>query len=235
MNTQTAFLVIALGYIIGSFPTAYLIGQLNHINIFNQGSGNMGATNVARTLGWGWAGLVFAVDIFKGILSVWIARQLAPRNHSSTQASASLVAAIAVVMGHNWSFFATLITGSLRGGKGAATAAGTWIILMPAIVVAIPIIFLALIIITTRYMSLAVMVSASVGGVIVIGMVAANQLEPIYLLWLVMPALIIVRHKENIQRLWARATSAAWGIVFNSPRMVEWVKGSFFYSHSSLR
>lgn len=203
MNTQTAFLVIALGYIIGSFPTAYLIGKLNNINIFNYGSGNMGATNVARTLGWGWAGLVFAIDIFKGILAVWIARQLAPSEPLSTQASASLIGAISVVIGHNWSFFATMVTGSIRGGKGAATAAGTWLILMPAIVVAIPIVFLALVIITTRYMSLAVMVSSSVGGLIVIAMVAAGQLEPVYLLWLVMPAMIIVRHRENIERLWA--------------------------------
>jgi glycerol-3-phosphate acyltransferase PlsY len=203
MNTQTAFLVIALGYILGSFPTAYMIGKLKGINIFEIGSGNMGATNVARSLGWGWAGLVFAVDIAKGILAVWIARQLAPSEPLSTQASASLIGATAAVVGHNWSFFATLITGSLRGGKGAATAAGTWIILMPAIVVAIPIVFLALIIITTRYMSLAVMVSAAVGGVIVVGMVAANQLETVYLLWLLMPLMIIVRHHENIQRLLA--------------------------------
>lgn len=203
MDVQTTFLVIAISYALGSFPTAYLVGRLYGLNIFEQGSGNMGATNVIRTLGTFWGLFVMAVDLGKGIVAVLIARELAPTEPLSTQASASLIAAVAVVVGHNWSFFATFITGSIRGGKGAATAVGTWIILMPAVVVAIPVIILALIVITTRYMSLGVMVSSIVGGIIITVMVVGNQLEPVYMLWLLIPLMVIGRHHENIQRLLA--------------------------------
>lgn len=203
METHILLGIIALSYAIGSFPTAYLVGRINGINIFEYGSGNMGATNVGRTLGTFWGMTVFMVDILKGILAVWVARQIAANEPFSTQTSVSLIAAVAVVTGHNWSLIASLISGSIKGGKGAATTAGTWIILMPAMVVAIPLIFLAFIIVTTRYMSLAVMVSSAVGGIIILAMVLAGQLETVYLLWLLMPIMVIGRHHENIKRLLA--------------------------------
>jgi glycerol-3-phosphate acyltransferase PlsY len=59
MYLQTVTLVITLCYMIGSFPTAYLIGKLNGVNIFELGSGNMGTTNVLRTLGTYWGAVVF--------------------------------------------------------------------------------------------------------------------------------------------------------------------------------
>ncbi|MBZ0306549.1 MAG: glycerol-3-phosphate acyltransferase, partial [Anaerolineae bacterium] len=59
MDTQTVLLIITLSYVIGSFPTAYIVGRLNGFNIFNIGSGNMGTTNVLRSMGLGWGALVF--------------------------------------------------------------------------------------------------------------------------------------------------------------------------------
>lgn len=203
MDTQTVILVIALSYMIGSFPTAYVAGRLNGINIFEYGSGNMGATNVIRTLGLVWGITVLAVDLFKGVFAVWLARQLAPAEPLSTQASASVIAALTVVVGHNWSFFASIITGSIRGGKGAATAGGTWLILMPAVAIIIPFFILAVLIITTRYMSLAVMVSATVGALIVALLVSQGDLEPVYLVYTLLAGMIVYRHRENIKRLLA--------------------------------
>lgn len=204
MYLQTVAIVIALSYMIGSFPTAYLIGRLNGINIFELGSGNMGTTNVLRTLGSFWGALVFVGDIAKGVIAVWLARQIASASDDiMSQASASVVSAVAVVVGHNWSFFASLLTGSIRGGKGAATAGGTWLILMPAVVIAIPLVIMALIVMTTRYMSLGVL-SSTVAGMVVVGvLVGAGQLEPVYLLYYIVGAMVFYRHRDNIKRLLA--------------------------------
>src|SRR3954468_6606060 len=132
-SVLVAFITFLICYLIGSFPTAYIVGRINHINIFEMGSGNMGANNVTRSLGLKWGVLVWAVDSFKGILAVTIARLLM----TSDWISASVIGAIAVVVGHNWSFLATVITGKLRGGKGAATAAGTIIMMCPPQLIAV--------------------------------------------------------------------------------------------------
>lgn len=203
MNAQTTLFVIALSYMIGSFPTAYIIGRLKGINIFDYGSGNMGATNTMRTLGFKWGFFVLGIDLAKGVLAVWLARQIAPAQPLSTQASASVIAAVAVVVGHNWSFFASIITGSIRGGKGVATAGGTWLILMPTLAIALPIAILVLIVVTTRYMSLAVMTAAVVGAVIVAVLVSLGTLQPVFLLYTMVTGMIILRHKDNIKRLLA--------------------------------
>ena len=203
MDTQTVILVITIGYMLGSFPTAYIAGRLNGIDIFNYGSGNMGATNVLRTLGTFWAVSVLAIDFCKGIVAVLIARELAPAEPLSTQASASVIAALAAVVGHNWSVIATLISGSIRGGKGAATAGGTWLILMPVLVIVVPVFVVVLIIVTTRYVSLAVITSATIGAFMVGLLVLTNDLPPIYLLYTLTAAMIVYRHRENIKRLLA--------------------------------
>lgn len=200
MDTQTVLLIITLSYVIGSFPTAYIVGRLNGFNIFNIGSGNMGTTNVLRSMGLGWGALVFVVDIAKGVLAVWLARQIAP---DTAQASASAVSAVAVVSGHNWSFIASLISGSIRGGKGAATAGGTWLIIMPAFVMAVPLIILALVIATTRYMSLGVLTSTFVCGLILLALVLTNQMDPAYLIYALVGLMVFYRHRDNIRRLLA--------------------------------
>jgi glycerol-3-phosphate acyltransferase PlsY len=202
MYTQLVLIIIALGYIIGSFPTAYLIGRLNGVNIFELGSGNMGTTNVLRTLGTFWAILVGIGDFAKGIIAVWLGRELAAANPElMSQASASVISAVAVVVGHNWSFFASLLTGKIRGGKGAATAGGTWLIMMPAVVIALPLAIMALIVITTRYMSLGVLMSVVTAGVIIGVMLLTQQLEPVYILYYLVGVVVFYRHRENIQRL----------------------------------
>lgn len=196
-----AAVTFMLAYVIGSFPTAYLIGRLNHINIFEVGSGNMGANNVIRTLGWKWGIFVWAVDSAKGVLAVMLARLL-----PGDVTNASVIAAIAVVVGHNWSLLATMITGTLRGGKGAATAAGTWIIMMlpwPHIVV-ITLSLWGILVLVTRYVSLAVLVSVAIGTVWVIILMRqdVSDIPQGYIFYIVAVALMIyVRHWDNIQRL----------------------------------
>jgi glycerol-3-phosphate acyltransferase PlsY len=86
----------------------------------------MGANNVTRALGMTWGGLVWAIDSGKGVVAVLVSQLIMPWD----VISASVIGAIAVVVGHNWSLIAALVTGTLRGGKGAATAGGTWVIMM---------------------------------------------------------------------------------------------------------
>ncbi len=149
MSYLPPFLTFLVCYVIGSFPTAYLVGRLNHINIFEVGSGNMGANNVTRALGMVWGGLVWIVDSGKGIVAVLVARLLWPGD----VISASVIGAIAVVIGHNWSLIASLVTGTIRGGKGAATAGGTWVIMMAPwwYIVVITLTLWGLLVLLTRY------------------------------------------------------------------------------------
>src|SRR5579859_4014170 len=116
-NIGLPLAIFLVAYIVGSFPSAYLIGRLNRINIFDVGSGNMGANNITRALGFKWGAVVILMDVSKGIAGVLLGRVLMPGD----ELSGGVIGAIAVVVGHNWSVLATLITGRLRGGKGVAT------------------------------------------------------------------------------------------------------------------
>jgi glycerol-3-phosphate acyltransferase PlsY len=194
-----------LCYIIGSFPTAYLVGQLNKINIFEVGSGNMGTANVVRSMGFKWGAFVWLIDSGKGVLAVLLAQTIMPWD----KFAASVIGAIAVVAGHNWSLIAALATGTIRGGKGAATAGGTWIVMMAPwfyIVVATLMIWGAIVAVT-RYVSLAVLVSVAIGSAWVLLLIAQGTGDvppPIYVLYIVFVGLMIyVRHWKNIQSLLA--------------------------------
>ncbi len=207
MSFETVLLTIAVSYLIGSFPTAYLVGRLNNVNIFEIGSGNMGTANATRALGMKWGGVVWGVDIVKGIVAVLLARGLLYPHLGW----ANVLGALFVIVGHNWSIFATLITGRVRGGKGAATWWGTFILLVPAPIVALVALLFAGIIALTRYISLGVLTSVAVGAAAIVLLIMGNsgglalgqgELPEIYLLYaLVAGAIIFIRHKANIERL----------------------------------
>ncbi len=187
-------------YLIGSFPTAYLVGRLNRINIFEFGSGNMGTANTLRALGPAWAFIVWLIDVSKGIGAVLLARMLAPFD----QVAAGIIGAIAVVIGHNWSVMVLLIMGRLRGGKGAATAGGTWLLLAPLPVFAITVGLWGMLALGTRYSSLAVLIAFCVGTVWMMGLIAARLIDPLYSIYtLSISAMVYFRHADNIRALLA--------------------------------
>ncbi|MBZ0304247.1 MAG: glycerol-3-phosphate acyltransferase [Anaerolineae bacterium] len=202
MDLLTVLLVVIVSYVIGSFPSAYLAGRWNGINIFELGSGNMGATNTLRTLGLKWALVVLAIDLGKGVFAVFLSARLVDPVVLS-HASASVISAVAVVVGHNWSLFASLLTGTIRGGKGAATAAGTWLILMPVQILFIPVIVMVITIAKTRYMSLGVLLSVLTAGILIGVMIVQRQLDTIYVVYYLVGALIVYRFRDNIKRLLA--------------------------------
>lgn len=199
MQLSSVMFVIAISYIIGSFPTAYLVARTRGVDIFKVGSGNMGATNVIRACGFRYGLIVWAWDVFKGILTILIARWLIPENPTA----ASVLAAVAAVAGHNWSFLATVLTGSIRGGKGAATATGTFVLLAPTLLVAVILALGAAIVLLTRYVSLGVLISAAAAGAAIVLLVGLGQMEPVYSVYLLVCYMIFLRHRNNIYNLLA--------------------------------
>lgn len=193
-------LIIVTSYLLGSFPTAYLIGRMRGVNIFEVGSGNMGATNIIRVMGLGWGLVVWFFDSTKGIIAILLATRLWMDN----QALATVIAAVCAIIGHNWSLFAGLLTGTIRGGKGAATAFGTLIMIVPPYVIAVMLLVAALIIGITRYVSLAVLLMFTLAAVWMIVLLTERQIPVEYTLYsLAIVALIFYRFRTNIQRLLA--------------------------------
>ena len=192
-------IVAVVSYLLGSVPTAYLVGRMRHVNIFEVGSGNMGATNVIRaTGGLGWGLLVWFFDSTKGILAMLIAARIVPEN----AVAASVLAAIITIIGHNWSLFATLLTGTIRGGKGAATAFGTLLLIIPLHFIAVLLIVAGLIIALTRYVSLAVLIMFGLATAWVFVMIGQHVIPIEYLLYaLAIMSLLLIRFRENIQRI----------------------------------
>ncbi|MDQ7027981.1 MAG: glycerol-3-phosphate acyltransferase [Anaerolineae bacterium] len=211
--THTLYLLIVVlaSYLVGALPTAYLITRFVYkVNIFELGSGNMGGTNVARIMGIPWGIATVLIDICKGIMAVYLAQLMIP----DSTLSASMLAAVAAIVGHNWSIFATLLYRyyqkefKIIGGKGAATAFGTMILLLPYVVIAILLITGIGLAVLTRYASLSVLVSFSTAltwtAVWAIRNGSSDGTTSIYLLYVTSVAVLILwRFRENIQRLLA--------------------------------
>lgn len=208
MDISQIIIVLLCSYLIGSVPTAYVIGKTRGINIFEVGSQNMGATNMARVLGKKWGFAVLCLDSLKGVSAIFLARYIVdPLSNvliadTSARWTATVLAAIFVVVGHNWSIWVTMITGQVRGGKGAATAFGTLVTMAPPQVIIVLSLLGGLIIARTRYVSLGALVMAA-GGFIWMIVLAAQQLIPLeYVLYvLAVGLMIVVRFRENIERL----------------------------------
>ena len=122
------FAALALGYLLGSLPTAAIAARLKGRNIFEVGSGNMGAMNSARNLGWAVGVLVALIDVGKGALATYLGIQMAEAVGRVDAAAlvVTLVAAVGAVLGHAfspWVHFA--------GGKAIATTFGVTLPLVP--------------------------------------------------------------------------------------------------------
>ena len=182
-----AVFLMALCYIIGSRPFSLIFGMaLGKVDIRTRGSGNIGATNVLRTSGLAVALLALAADLCKGLAAAWIGLAAG----GSTLAA---LCAATVITGHCYSLFL-----NFKGGKGVATAAGIMAFLMPKIFLVILITFILTVTIS-RYVSLGSIIAAVVFPLLTIFFMP--QPLPYIILSIYMIALVLYRHKENIQRL----------------------------------
>lgn len=193
-------LTVLSGYLLGSIPFGLLVGRLNGIDIRQHGSGNIGATNVLRTLGKKWGYTTFALDVLKGVLAVVLVHFLPlPEAAGFTPVILKIAAGLACIVGHNFPVWL-----KFKGGKGVATTGGVLVALLPlAALVAVAAWVVTFY--TTRYVSVASIVAAIAIPVAVWSI--ERQIDPLFIFSLVVAALGIWRHRANIQRLLAGTES----------------------------
>jgi len=191
----------AIGYLLGSLPFGYVVARAHGVNIFKEGSGNPGATNVKRVLGekFGAKGkragnLVFALDAVKGAVAAgWpvLAAQFTPLLQTDARLL-GLVGVIAAVLGHSFSVFT-----KFKGGKGVATAAGGLVVLIPISCLVGAGVWVVTFLIS-RYVSLGSVLAAI--AVPATSWLRGNPL-PFSIVATALGAFVIFRHRANIKRL----------------------------------
>jgi len=179
-------MVILLAYVLGSIPFGLIIARIFNIDIRRHGSGNIGATNVFRTMGPVAGIIVFTLDLLKGTLPVYLAAQI------TNNPWLIILAGLAAVLGHTYSVFM-----KFKGGRGAATGLGILLGVVPEIFAG-ALIMVILIILITRYVSLA---SISTPPVVTLALILLNKPLPYTIVAGLITVLIIVRHIPNIKRL----------------------------------
>ena len=186
MNTE-ALILILLAYLVGSIPFGLILSKLfAKTDIRKVGSGNIGATNVMRVLGKKLGVLTLMFDILKGAIFVILAEVV---THSEIWAS---LAGLAAFLGHLYPIYL-----KFRGGKGVATSVGIFLFLAPYALLVDIVIFL-LVVYQTRYVSLGSIIAAALLPVILL----VFSYSYVYvILAVIMGGFIILRHRDNIQRL----------------------------------
>jgi glycerol-3-phosphate acyltransferase PlsY len=186
--------VAVSSYLIGAIPASFLMGRLvRGIDLREHGSGNLGAANTFRVLGPKAAVPVLLFDIGKGFFAVWFLSKIGDGN-----IWLAMLAAVTVVLGHNYSIFLRF-----SGGKGVGTTAGAFLALAPqslTICIGIWIIMLLL----TRIVSLASMVAAVLLPVSVLlsDRLFGTDTHPLVLVLSILVALLVMyKHRPNIRRL----------------------------------
>lgn len=181
-------LLLPLSYLLGSIPTGYLVARLRGIDIRRRGSGNIGSTNVLRTLGRGAAGVTLLGDVAKGWAGVWLGWSVGP------DPLWPALAAVLVVVGHCWSPFL-----GFRGGKGVATGFGAALGLAPWATLPAALVW-GVLLLSWRYVSLA---SLSAAVCLPLGVLLLGYPLPAVGAGGAIALLVIARHRENIGRLLA--------------------------------
>lgn len=190
--------VTFIAYLIGALPFGYILGKLKGIDIREHGSGNIGATNVRRTLGKKYGILCFFLDFLKGFSPVLVVNILIRRQILELTDMAIILAAFASVIGHMWPVYL-----KFKGGKGVSTIAGILLAIAPLSLIAAGICW-ALVFYSTRYVSL-----ASLSGTVILPasafifskMGVYSISLPLQIMLICLSILVILRHVSNIKRL----------------------------------
>jgi glycerol-3-phosphate acyltransferase PlsY len=196
--------LITFAYLLGSIPFGQIIAKAHGKDLRTIGSGNIGATNLARALGKKWAYICFFLDVAKGFAPVFAATKLFSNPPALAELALALVVAIAAVIGHIFPIYL-----KFKGGKGVATSFGVALGFWPYYTACSVIVFIiwAIVVLISRYVSLASIVAAIFFPVTLITAIAIvphwhlANLWPLLAVAAIMPILVINRHKGNIKRL----------------------------------
>jgi glycerol-3-phosphate acyltransferase PlsY len=185
-------LALALSYASGSLPFAWLAGRAAGVDLRQQGSGNLGATNVFRVLGWKIGLAVFVADALKGALPVLL---LPPRIDSTIDPGLWAIACgIAAIAGHVRPLFLRF----RKGGKGVATAAGVFFALAPLPMLVTFGLFVAVVLVT-GYVSLGSLLSAVMLPAFLL--VTQGSRAPLFVVSVIIASFVFWTHRANIGRL----------------------------------
>jgi glycerol-3-phosphate acyltransferase PlsY len=183
----STFIVLIVGYLIGSIPFAYLLARRHRgIDLRLAGSGNVGAANLLRTTTKKIGVSAMALDMGKGIATVLVARQIEPG------AAGPTVAGIAAVLGHIFPVWL-----GFKGGKGVATTCGVFAVLAPG-ATAIAGMFFIVTVWWTRYVSLGSVVAAAL--LVPLAYLTGSP-EITVIGALIVAAIVIERHRSNLGRV----------------------------------
>lgn len=185
MNIITPILLIITAFILGSVPFGIIIARAKGVDLKKVGSGNIGATNVLRSLGKLPAVLTLLGDILKGTLAVAIGRFFGVGSLYEG------LIGFSAILGHNFSIFL-----GFKGGKGVATSLGVLGLYSPPVAL-LTLIIWVMIVFFTKYSSLGALVSF---GLLPINILLFDDKEKVYIAMLI-TCLIFMRHIDNIQRL----------------------------------
>lgn len=194
---------IVAGYAFGLIQTGFIYGKIKNTDIRNYGSGNSGTTNVLRTFGAAGGAVTFIGDFFKAVIPVLIVGFIFREQGIEAVKMYQMYTTLGVVLGHDFPFFM-----GFKGGKGIASSAGGLIVVDPVGTVATLVCF-ALILVTTKYVSLG---SVSAAVIMAVAHILSGEFLGTYggpgqcrienyAVMIVMAALAIYKHKANIERL----------------------------------
>lgn len=197
--------IFVLSYFIGAIPFAMMIGWwMGRLDITKHGSGNIGGTNVMRTVGTKEGLIVIALDIGKAAGAVLLAKlimgtdALPVANQVINWQFAQVLASAGAIIGHNWSVFARM-----RGGKGVAVYFGSWLAINPYVALAGGVVVILAVLIS-KFMS----VGSILGSLTILILLSVLTVIPrydiayIYLVYSLIAAIIIIfQHRSNIIRL----------------------------------
>jgi len=176
-------LLVPVAWLLGTFPSALLVARGRGRDILSEGSGNPGASNVARLLGWRWGLLVLGLDFSKGLLAAGVGVAVGGR-------AGAYALGVAAVLGHTYPIFR-------KGGKGVAADGGALVVLYPLIVVGLAVLWVAI----ARILHKASLASLLCTLLFPIAVFLSG-----YAWWEViavsaLAVLVIARHAGNIRRL----------------------------------
>lgn len=184
--TKNVILLIA-AFVLGSIPFGIITAKVKGIDLKKVGSGNIGATNVLRSLGRWPAVITLLGDILKGTLAVAIGK------YSGVEPLYEGLIGIAAILGHNFSIFL-----GFKGGKGVATSLGVLLMYTPHVALLTLIVWIG-VVLFTKYSSLGAIVSFALLPLNI--MLFDFQDKTKFIISILISLFIIIRHKDNIKRL----------------------------------